>query len=437
MTRKETEQDEISRLLDSYEDETLNQKMDAFAQSKKKRINKNVKKEAEIPSFVKKENVSDTPIVLSAKDCKQEQSSNLSGTRAFNPKNINTKEESVSGTVVIDDNEIQSLLDDQKGPQLTRKKVSKKQEEPKEDFHLKKTSSAKPAKKQGGGKTIAVIVASVLGILLTILLIFGVVKIVQNFAGDNISSEMQEQYYQEIMDWVDNYDLYDDEEKLEIIDLESKFNKLTDSQKEDIDTALIQKTGYSFDELLAKAKSKKKEDSKNNNTENAVKKAELKEKINDLKTDLSRAQSDLDDAQETLDQATSAYNKAVTAYNNEESTVNSYTSTIATYQSYQNTYNAKYAEYLNTDYSDTETRDAIWKEVESAKANMDSIQSDYNTAVNNLNSAQSKMESAKSTMNDAKSNMDSAKQVVDEKQSVVDELKNKISVYQQQLDELD
>ena len=35
MVRKETEQDEISRLLDSYEDETLNQKMDAFAQSKK------------------------------------------------------------------------------------------------------------------------------------------------------------------------------------------------------------------------------------------------------------------------------------------------------------------------------------------------------------------------------------------------------------------
>ena len=54
MVRKETEQDEISRLLDSYEDETLNQKMDAFAQSKKRRVNKHVSKEAEIPSFVKK-----------------------------------------------------------------------------------------------------------------------------------------------------------------------------------------------------------------------------------------------------------------------------------------------------------------------------------------------------------------------------------------------
>ena len=41
MVRKETEQDEISRLLDSYEDETLNQKMDAFAQSKKRIVNKN------------------------------------------------------------------------------------------------------------------------------------------------------------------------------------------------------------------------------------------------------------------------------------------------------------------------------------------------------------------------------------------------------------
>ena len=141
MVRKETEQDEISRLLDSYEDETLNQKMDAFAQSKKRRVNKHVSKEAEIPSFVREEKDSDTRIVLGAKDVNtNKEPENLSGTMAFDPNKVEEKKDTVSGTVVIDDNEIQSLLEDQKGPQLTRKKVSKKEGKEDSSIHLKKTS---------------------------------------------------------------------------------------------------------------------------------------------------------------------------------------------------------------------------------------------------------------------------------------------------------
>ena len=241
MVRKETEQDEISRLLDSYEDETLNQKMDAFAQSKKRRVNKHVSKEAEIPSFVREEKDSDTRIVLGAKDVNtNKEPENLSGTMAFDPNKVEEKKDTVSGTVVIDDNEIQSLLEDQKGPQLTRKKVSKKKDKEDSSIHLKKTSKEGKQKssKQNGAKTVAVIVASVLGILLAILLIFGVVKLVQTFTSDEISSEQQEAYYQEIMDWIDGYDFYSEDEKQEIIQLESKYNKLTKEQKNQIDEAL-------------------------------------------------------------------------------------------------------------------------------------------------------------------------------------------------------
>ena len=440
MVRKETEQDEISRLLDSYEDETLNQKMDAFAQSKKRRVNKHVSKEAEIPSFVREEKDSDTRIVLGAKDVNtNKEPENLSGTMAFDPNKVEEKKDTVSGTVVIDDNEIQSLLEDQKGPQLTRKKVSKKEDKKDSSIHLKKTSKEGKQKssKQNGAKTVAVIVASVLGILVAILLIFGVVKLFQTFTSDEISSEQQEAYYQEIMDWIDGYDFYSEDEKQEIIQLESKYNKLTKEQKNQIDEALEAKTGNTFDELLAMAKSKEKENSKNNNTETAQKKAELKEKINDLKTDLSRARSDLEDAQEALDKATATYNKAANTLSSEQSVLDGYNSTIASYQAYQNTYNMKYTEYLNTDYSDTETREQIWKEVESAKASMDALQSDYNTAVSNLSTAQTKVDTAKNEASNAQSAMNQAQQEVDDAQNVVDELTNKISVYQKQLDELD
>lgn len=71
---------------------------------------------------------------------------------------------------------------------------------------------------------------------------------------------------------------------------------MTRKQREKIDEILEKATGKNFNELLAKA-NKTNTNKKNNNTEIAEKKAELRKKISDLKNQLSKANADLENAQ--------------------------------------------------------------------------------------------------------------------------------------------
>ena len=89
--------------------------------------------------------------------------------------------------------------------------------------------------------------------------------------------------------------------------MEEYYNRLSDEQKEEIDDLLKSRTGYTFDELLARAKSDEKKDSSNNNTEIA----ELRAKLSTLQTQLSSAQSTLDSAKSTLTTRQSEYDALV------------------------------------------------------------------------------------------------------------------------------
>ena len=427
MARKSNEQDEISKLLDSFdEEETLQHKMDEFTKKKQQTTQKEVKKEIDATQII-----SESPIKTSnIEDTVQRKpkGQDAGKTMAFNVKDLKSDEKSTSGTVVMDGGEIKSLLEEEKGPKLTRKVISHEDAGGDTkvggvilDKKVKKDQNTSN-KKATNKRTIALIVAAILGIMLAALLVFGLVRVVSDFlTNDEESSETQQQYFEEIMAWVENYSSYSDEQKAEITDYESRYNKLTKAQKEEIDEALVAQTGSTFDELLAKAKSAKKEDSSNNNTEDAQKKAELKEQINDLKSELSSAQSELESAQQAQSQAQSDYDKAASTLNGIQSKVDSYNATIQTYNDLEDQYFAQ---------TDEKKADEIYSQIRA-------MESEYQSAISSLSSAQRELDEAQSALSSAQAALDEANSAVTSAQQNVDDINSQISYYQAQYDEYD
>ena len=198
---------------------------------------------------------------------------------------------------MIDDDEIQSLLEEGKGPQLKREVINKKKE----------PSKKKSAPKKSHSKTGMYVALGVVGVLLVSLLIFGGMKLMTGglSSSDEKTSEVQKKNYQELLDFANNYDDLSSSDQKKIIGFESKYNSLTRKQREKIDEILEEVTGKTFNELLASANKKTSTKKDNNNTEIAEKKAQLKQKINDLKKQLLSAQSELENAQNAQSSAQS------------------------------------------------------------------------------------------------------------------------------------
>ena len=300
--KRKHENDEISQLLDSFqtnEEDTLEQKMDQFTKNQtRSRVERN-KPEPEIPFQSKRSEPSlgDT-VVVGSKDL-DEPKEDLSATRTvmWNADDLKQEADSTNKTVVIDEDEIQSLLEEGKGPQLKREVINKKKE----------SSKKKVSSKKNNSKTGLYIVLGVVGVLLVSMLIFGGMKL---FTGglsgsDEKTEEVQKKNYQELLDFANSYNSLSSSEKKDIVDLESKYNSLTRKQREKIDEILEGSTGKNFNELLASANKKTHSHKSNNNTEIAEKKAELKQKISNLKTQLKNAQSDLESAQKARSDAQS------------------------------------------------------------------------------------------------------------------------------------
>ena len=121
--KRKNENDEISQLLDSFQadqEDTLEQKMDRFTKTQNRSRVKKHKPEPEIPFQSKKEEPSlgDT-FVVGSKDL-NEPKEDLSATRTvmWNADELKQEADATNKTVVIDDDEIQSLLEEGKGPQL-------------------------------------------------------------------------------------------------------------------------------------------------------------------------------------------------------------------------------------------------------------------------------------------------------------------------------
>lgn len=419
MTKKE-QQDEISLLLDSfYEDNTLEQKMDDFSRTK----NQKKGHEEEI-----KENISSNivqEVKLTASDLGDTKSSDtikqsVGKTRTFDAKEL---ENTSNGTVVIDDKKIKSIISKENGIQLKRKILSKEDTVSETKVggvvldRVVKNETTSDGREYR--RTIAVIVAAVLGLILVGLVVFGITRVISNFTDADESSEVQQEYYNEICEWAQDYNSYSDEEKEKIVDLEKKYNKLTSEQKESINEILKNQTGSTFDELLAIAKSSKKEDSTNNNTEIAQKKAELKEQIDDLKTQLSTAQNTLNEANQNLESIQKEVNSAKQEVDSIQKELNQYDLDSLVTQ-------------LNDLAYDLQYLDLTSEEIEKLQSQYNAVEQEIMSA----NDVQVRLDYAQQQLDDATYRYNQASEEVTNAQTVVDELNSSISSLQSEYDSL-
>ena len=312
-------QDEISQLLDSFEvEDTLEEKMENFTQEKERQSRiERARKNSQDFNRRNTEEMDLTQIIdpiddSEFEDEEYEEDGSQTKTMMWDKDQIDLETTDTNKTVVINDDEIQSLLEEDKGPRLKR------------EVHR---GSAR--KSNQDTKKIAIIVAGVIAVILAGVAIFGVINLIGGLGSDDqISEEEQKQNYEEILAWANDYDSLTDDKKADIIDFETMFNRLSDEQQSEINKVLKSKTGKTFDELLAQAKSdaKDKADASNNNTEVAQQKAKLKEQISNLKDDLA-------DAKQALDDANSKLNTAKSNLSSIQSKVSSANSTLQTAQS--------------------------------------------------------------------------------------------------------
>lgn len=446
--KRKHENDEISQLLDSFqtnEEDTLEQKMDQFTKNQtRSRVERN-KPEPEIPFQSKRSEPSlgDT-VVVGSKDL-DEPKEDLSATRTvmWNADDLKQEADSTNKTVVIDDDEIQSLLEEGKGPQLKREVVNKKKEPSKKKASTKKSNS----------KTGLYIVLGVVGVLLVSMLIFGGMKLLTGglSGSDEKTEEVQKKNYQELLDFANSYDSLSSSEKKDIVDLESKYNSLTRKQREKIDEILEGSTGKNFNELLASANKKTHSHKSNNNTEIAEKKAELKQKISNLKTQLKNAQSDLESAQKAqsdaqsdidslnkqIESAGGSVKEAQSAVINAQSAYDSAQSALQACENRRSELENIPNDQLTQDqYTELQQlyaeHQGLVDKVNSTKADLDNAEAAYSAAQKST----SDTSSLKNKLNSAQKKYDAADLDVTNAQSKVDSINSQITDYQNQLDQL-
>lgn len=435
---KRKNRDEISELLDSFhDDDTLEQKMNAFEENKEKQTR--LKREEQRRQQYEKKEIDEIDVTriidpISDEDIledthsinlhDEDESEEAGKTVMWNPDDLNKEEPTESNeTVVIDDEEIQSLLGESQGPILQREVVNKNKS------NRKKKSNSK--------KNIGIyVVMGLISLLLVGFLVFGIVQVVSNSAEDKISEEEQKENYKEILDWAKHFDPKSSSDKKKLIKYEKKYNQLTNKQKKEIDKILKDVTGSNFDTLLAKEKSGKKENSRNNNTEVAENKARLrnqlsllKDKLNAAKQDLQGATSDYNTAKSNYDSLTSQINSAnsatINAQNELDNAKNAYDENISRIQELQNMENSDMTEELMDElHSRISQSQSLYDSWTKAQQNYDKVVSQ-----NNVASLQNKQAQAQSLM-------DAAKSAIDEAQGRIDTINGQIAEVQSEIDSL-
>ena len=284
--------DELSDLLDSFQaDDTMERKMNDFARQKetKSRMQRTQKKET---IRIQPEE----PRVRISKPVEPDQGETV----VFNKVNVEQNAAATEGTVMMDDKEIQSLLNENKGPQVRTEKAPKGSVKPP---HKKK----KPA--NDNAKKIGMIIAAVVGILLVALLAFGIFKAVMG--GFKDSEEKQQENFDRIVEFLDEEDF----DLARVRKFKELYDRLSEEMQEEINDEIYTITRgecSDFDELLDKAKEdkrkedKKKKDKKDETTKIAERKAEIKEEIAKLKKRLAKL-GDSEDLSNEVSKAKQSY----------------------------------------------------------------------------------------------------------------------------------
>lgn len=405
--------DEISRLLDSFqEEEVLEEKMEGFtAQKRRQDRMQRVSRQTVDPEPVQNE-TNDT-IVLRPEPKKTESAGT---TVMFDPEKIEEEDTDTNKTVVINDNEIQSLLYEDKPPKLRREVVSHGG-----SSHRKEPMPHKrPTKKKGLSP------AAIVGIVIAALVVVGVIGFgvytLMNSGKEDKTEEVtkkQKRAYDSIIDWLDSL-TGDDYDGIE--DMEDDYDSLTKEQKKKLNDYFEKITGSTFDELLAKAKSDSKKDSSNNN----AKIAELKAQLKSLESQLSDAQSDLNDANSRLSSAQSDYDN----WNNKLSTWQNTNAQLKQKQTELSTLEARMKELQNipADQISQEELSELtqsYKTQASLQQEVSNLQGQLN-GVGDYSSIQSHVNSASSEVSQAQSDVDAAQSTIDRLTSQIQEVQNRI-----------
>ena len=405
--------DEISRLLDSFqEEEVLEEKMEGFtAQKRRQDRMQRASRQTVEPEPVQNE-TNDT-IVLRPEPKKTESAGT---TVMFDPEKIEEEDTDTNKTVVINDNEIQSLLDEDKPPKLRREVVSHGG-----SSHRKEPiPHKKPTKKKGLSP------AAIVGIVIAALVVVGVIGFgvytLMNSGKEDKTEEVtrkQKRAYDSIIDWLDSL-TGDDYDGIE--DMEDDYDSLTKEQKKKLNDYFEKITGSTFDELLAKAKSDSKKDSSNNN----AKIAELKAQLKSLESQLSDAQSDLNDANSRLSSAQSDYDN----WNNKLSTWQNTNAQLKQKQTELSTLEARMKELQNipADQISQEELSELtqsYKTQASLQQEVSNLQGQLN-GVGDYSSIQSHVNSASSEVSQAQSDVDAAQSTIDRLTSQIQEVQNRI-----------
>lgn len=405
--------DEISRLLDSFqEEEVLEEKMEGFtAQKRRQDRMQRASRQTVEPEPVQNE-TNDT-IVLRPEPKKTESAGT---TVMFDPEKIEEEDTDTNKTVVINDNEIQSLLDEDKPPKLQREVVSHGG-----SSHRKEPMPHKKPTKKKGLSPAAIVGIVVAALMVVGILGFGVYTLMNSGKEDKTEevTKKQKRAYDSIVDWLDSL-TGDDYDGIE--DWEEDYDSLTKEQKKKLNDYFEKITGSTFDELLAKAKSDSKKDSSNNN----AKIAELKAQLKSLESQLSDAQSDLNDANSRLSSAQSDYDN----WNNKLSTWQNTNAQLKQKQTELSTLEARMKELQNipADQISQEELSELtqsYKTQASLQQEVSNLQGQLN-GVGDYSSIQSHVNSASSEVSQAQSDVDAAQSTIDQLTSQIQEVQNRI-----------
>lgn len=425
--------DRLDALLDSLSaDSELERKMSAFSHTRNEeseqsgpvltaRDNQEPEQENEpdVPDF---SGTRDQDTIITGRPVSQTGEEDGGGTMVFAPQNIEDTADSPGSTVVLDNGEIDSLIEEEKGPSLKRERVSRQVNRQKE--HKKTDWRA------------AGIIATVIAVVaLGSLLIFGISQVVKNVTADRTEEKDTEADFNALKQWAQSLTGTSD---TGIKDYEVRWNKLSDKQKREINEILRDSTGKSFDEILAEEKAGQKADKDNNNTEVAEQKARLKDQIAQLQSQLAGAQADYDAAQGKINDAQSRVDSAAAALADAQNTYGAAQQSVYDLQAQMDSMNSRIQELQNTSSADKEPDEMaqIQKELSDLIAQQSSLKSQLSSAQSSMDQSAGVIQARQNDLASAQGALDALAGSTDSAQNRINDLNSQIAALQSQLDAL-
>lgn len=364
----------------------------------------------------------------------------MGSTRVFNNQSQPAPRQN-GGTVRMDPNEIRNLLD-QEEPILKREYIQDD-----EDYYddLPYHRPGKKKKRGSGAKGALISGAIILGIAAVV----GGGFALKSFIDSTVANQdFSNEGYDDLMDWLGNYNSYSDDEKMDILNFRKTYEKLSDDARAKVNDLIQSLTGKSFDELLAIAQMGDKPDSSMENVANAEKKAKIREQIEQLESEVGDLSKQLETIKSRINNAEKEYNDKQSTYNAYQSDLDAANSALEDYQSQLNSLPTiddlqSQLIILQTQLDRLEANDANEASRKSMEERVANLQQQINTHSSTqadleakISQEQHNVQQIQSQVTQAKSDMDTAYGAWQAIKSDGDPLQEQIDAKNEQIDKL-